>query len=72
MKYLLVVYLLMDGSWIRGDEVEGWASIPYATEALCIERKIAAEGFHQELKEQNPGANDKRFDCEPLSENSEG
>ncbi len=29
MEYLLVVYFLMHGVWVRGDELEGWASIPY-------------------------------------------
>lgn len=72
MKYLLVVYLLIEGSWVRGDTMEGWASIAYDSEALCIERKVAAEGFQRELKEQNPGAYEKRFDCEPQIENSDG
>lgn len=72
MKYLLVVYLLIEGSWVRGDSIEGWASITYDSEVLCIERKISAEGFQRELKQQNPGAYEKRFDCEPQNKSADG
>ncbi len=72
MKYLLVVYLLIEGSWVRGDSLEGWAAIAYDSEALCIERKVAAEDIQRGLKDQNPGAYDKRFDCEPLNESDGG
>ena len=65
MEYLLVVYILMNGNWVRGDEIEGWASIAYASEQICLERKASAEALQVELKTRNPQAYDKRFECEP-------
>ena len=65
MEYLLVVYILMNGTWVRGDEIEGWASIPYSSEQICLERKASAEALQVELKTRNPQAYDKRFECEP-------
>ena len=72
MKYLLVVYLLIDGSWVRGDSMEGWGSIAYESEAICIERKVTAEAYQLELKQQNPAAYEKRFDCEPQNKSKNG
>ena len=65
MEYLLVVYILMNGTWVRGDELEGWASIAYPSEQICLERKATAEALQVELKTRNPRAHDKRFECEP-------
>ncbi len=65
MEFLLVVYLLMGGDWVRGDEFEGWGPIPYPTEELCRQRKARAEEIQADLKRVNPRAFDKRFACEP-------
>ena len=65
MEYLLVVYFLMNGDWVRGDELEGWASRPYPTMEICLERKVRGEEIHADLKRVNPRAYDKRFACEP-------
>ena len=72
MEYLLVVYFLMNGVWVRGDELEGWASIPYPVQELCLERKARAEEIHADLKRINPRAYDKRFECEPRAAESGG
>ncbi len=65
MKFLLVVFLLMDGSWVRGDKLEGWAPLPYPNEQRCLESKTRAEAIHADLKIKSPHAYDKRFVCEP-------
>ncbi len=72
MEYLLVVYFLMNGVWVRGDELDGWASIPYPAQELCLERKARAEEIHADLKRINPRAHDKRFECEPREAESGG
>lgn len=72
MKYLLVVYLLMSGVWVRGDDLDGWGSIPYPTEAACLERKLRAEQIYADLKRVNPRAIAKRYVCEPRETGSEG
>jgi hypothetical protein len=72
MEYLLVVYFLMNGVWVRGDELEGWASVPYPTQELCLARKARAEEIHADLKRINPRAYDKRFECEPHEAESGG
>jgi len=65
MTYLLVVYILMNGAWVRGDELDGWGSIAYATEAQCLESKTRADAIQSDLKRVNPRAFDKRFVCQP-------
>ena len=65
MEYLLVVYFLLSGVWSRGDDLEGWGSIPYPSEAACLESKLRAEQFYADLKRVNPRASVKRYVCEP-------
>ena len=65
MEYLLVVYFLMSGEWIRGDELDGWGSLPLPSQEICLERRQRAEKIHEELMISNPSARDKRFECEP-------
>ena len=72
MEYLLVVYILLNGVWVRGDELDGWGSIPYPTEQACLQRKGRAEEIRADLKRVNPRAHDKRFECEPREAESGG
>ncbi len=72
MEYLLVVYLLMSDVWVRGDDLDGWGSIPYPTEAACLERKLNAEQFYADLKRINSRAIARRYACEPGETGSEG
>lgn len=66
MKFLLVVFVLVQGDWVRGDDLEGWGSVAYPTEEVCLQRKARAEQLHIDLIRANPRAYDKRFVCEPL------
>ena len=63
MKYLLVVFFLLDGIWVQGEASKGWGPYPYETEAACLEGKARAEAIHVNLKQVNPRALDKRFEC---------
>lgn len=65
MEYLLVVYILMSGDWIRGDELDGWGAIAYPTEVVCLERKARAEEIQVDLERISPRALPKRYACEP-------
>jgi len=31
MTYLFVIFIFVHGIWVQGDELEGWASMPYET-----------------------------------------
>ncbi len=64
MKFLFVVYILMNDVWVRGDDIEGWASYPYATQVECLAAVERAEAIQKDLKVGNPNAYDKRFECE--------
>lgn len=68
MKYLLVVFILMNGEWVRGDTLEGWSAIPYETLDLCLESKQRAEEIQVNLKRVNTRAYEKQFVCEPQGE----
>ena len=64
MEFLLVVYILINGVWVPGEEVQGWGAMTYASEARCLESKARAEEIQADLKLKNPRAYDKRFACE--------
>ncbi len=63
MKFLMVVYFLLDGQWVEGESSEGWGPVPYATEEACLASKARAEAIQANLKQTNPRALDKRFEC---------
>ena len=64
MKYWLVVFILINGTWVPGEKLEGWGPVAYENEALCLESKARAEALQADLKQQNPRAYKKRFACE--------
>ncbi len=63
MKFLMVVYFLLDGQWVEGEASQGWGAVPYATEDACLTSKARAEDIQANLKQTNPRALDKRFEC---------
>ncbi len=63
MKYFMVVFFLLDGQWVEGEASKGWGPVPYATEAACLASKARAETIQASLKQTNPRAVDKRFEC---------
>ena len=63
MKFLLVVFFLLDGQWVRGEASKGWGAMAYATEEACLTSKARAEDIHANLKLVDPRAIEKRFEC---------
>lgn len=63
MKFLLVVFFLVNGQWVDGEAAEGWGPYPYETEAACRTGKIRAEEIYLRLKIVNPRTFEKRFEC---------
>ena len=63
MKFLMVVYFLLDGQWVVGEASKGWGPVPYATEAACLASKARAETIQANLEQTNPRAVEKRFEC---------
>ena len=75
MKYLMVVFFLLDGQWVEGESSKGWGAMPYATESACLASKARAETLQANVKRTNPRAIDKRFECiaeQPGSPDSSG
>ena len=72
--YLLVIYFLINGVWVAGDDLptEGWSSLAYPTLEQCQTSAARGMELQEQLKAVNPRAYDKRFECEPRAEGSEG
>jgi len=64
MKYWLVVYIMINGAWIPGEQLEGWGPMAYESHERCLKNKARAEALQAELRAKNPRAHDKRFVCE--------
>ncbi|WP_372620477.1 hypothetical protein [Falsiroseomonas sp.] len=43
MQWWLNVFFLVNGLWVPGYEVSGWAPRAYASQAECLERRAFAE-----------------------------
>jgi len=63
MAYLFVVFLFIDDVWVKGDDLEGWASIPYETLEYCQQAVVRARKIQEDLLLFNPKAHPKRFEC---------
>ncbi len=63
MKFLLVVFFLIDGQWVQGEASKGWGPLPYESEAACLISKARADEIHANLIRVDPRALEKRFEC---------
>ncbi len=63
MKYLLVVYFLLDGQWVQGEASKGWGAFTYGNQETCLTSKERAVAIQTKLKQVNPRAVEKRFEC---------
>mgnify|MGYP001304285968 CR=1 FL=1 len=43
MSWWLSVFFFVNGHWVPGSSMEGWAPRSFPTEAMCLERKAFAE-----------------------------
>ncbi|MEC9329134.1 MAG: hypothetical protein VX749_04670 [Pseudomonadota bacterium] len=68
MAYLFVVFLFIDDVWVKGDDLEGWASMPYETLESCQRGVERAKKIQEDLLLFNPKAHPKRFECHRIEE----
>ena len=68
MTYLFVVFIFVHGIWVQGDELEGWASMPYETLESCLNAVSTAEALEKDLLVVNHKAHAKRFECQEVTE----
>ncbi len=68
MAYLFVIFIFINGIWVQGDDLEGWASIPYESHESCLNAVSRAEVIQNELLLGNPKAHPKRFECHEVIE----
>ena len=68
MTYLFVIFIFVHGIWVQGDELEGWASMPYETLESCLNAVSRADGIQKDLLLVSPKAHPKRFECQEVTE----
>ena len=68
MTYLFVVFILINGVWVQGDDIEGWGSMPYESRETCLEAILRAEKIQKDLLVFNPKAHQKKFECQELTD----
>ena len=68
MTYLFVVFILINGAWIQGDDIEGWASMPYGSLESCLDVMSRAEKIQEDLLVFNPKAHQKQFECQEIAD----
>jgi hypothetical protein len=64
MKWFLVVYIFLNGDWVPGETMDGWAPHPMASYKECRRVQIQATGLQALLERSNPQAHWKRWECE--------
>ena len=68
MTYLFVVFILINGVWVQGDDIEGWGSMPYVSLETCLEAISRAEKIQKDLLVFNPKAHQKKFECQEIAD----
>ena len=68
MAYLFVVFIFINGVWLQGDDVEGWASMRFEDLESCLNAVSRAEKIQKELLVFNPKAHPKRFECQEIAD----
>jgi|AP95_1055475.scaffolds.fasta_scaffold06206_2 hypothetical protein len=63
MKFLLVVFFLINEVWVEGKASEGWGAFLYETQEACLAGKTRAEGIHAQQLLTRPRSVNKRFEC---------
>lgn len=43
MQWWLSVFFFINGAWVPGDRIDGWASRAYPSESACLRHKAYAE-----------------------------
>ena len=66
MEWFLVVYFLVNGSWIEADKInkEGWSSIIQPTYNVCIEKINDSNERFRKIADYRETELDIKFKCE--------
>lgn len=51
LEWWLNVFFMINGIWVPGSELDGWAPRPYPSEEICLERQAIAEETCDEVYE---------------------
>lgn len=54
IPYTLTVYILLNGLWVSGDNIDGWGSVDYPTKEECMERASFSANVAMEIPEKPP------------------
>ena len=63
--FVLIVFILINGSWVSGDNFDGWGRTIHESKEACLERKEFAEQNQIRIMKINPRFINKKFVCEP-------
>ena len=71
MEWFLVVYFLVNGSWIEADKInkEGWSPIVQPTYNLCIEKINDSNERFRKIADYRETELDIKFKCECRKKN---
>ena len=63
----LSVFMLIDGNWVPGDEVElqGWAPRSYESREICDKRRAFAEKAIDQARSSRPNMPPTKWVCNP-------
>ena len=71
MEWFLVVYFLVNGSWIEADKInkEGWSPIVQPTYSVCIEKINDSNERFRKIADYRETELDIKFKCECRKKN---
>ena len=71
MEWFLVVYFLVNGSWIEADKInkEGWSPIVQTTYNVCIEKINDSNERFRKIADYRETELDIKFKCECRKKN---
>ena len=71
MEWFLVVYFLVNGSWIEADKInkEGWSPIVQPTYNICIEKINDSNERFRKIADYRETELDIKFKCECRKKN---
>jgi len=63
MKVFLVVFFLINGVWVQGEDSKGWGALEFKTEEACLVSRDRGNNINTALKKSKPLVIEKRFEC---------
>ena len=74
MNYMMVIYFLINGVWVAGEDMPGggWSAMAFPTLEKCQAAADRGTELYVDLKANDPRTHEKRFECEPREAGSDG